>query len=52
MDIFIPFIHENEKNKNNFEQLSLYIDEPIIFEEDFDYQDEDEEETVIILEIM
>lgn len=50
MDIFIPFIYENEEEKNDFEQLSLYVDDPIIMDEDMDSQDEDE--TVIILEIL
>lgn len=50
MDTFIPFIHE-EKEKEEFEQLPLYIDEaaPIIIDED----DEDEDDRgVIILDIL
>jgi len=49
MDIFIPFIYEKkEKEKDNFKQLELYIDEPIYTEYEDDFQDEN----IIILEII
>lgn len=40
MDIFIPFFYEKEKYKENFEQLSLIIDEPFLIEKEDDSQDE------------
>lgn len=50
MDIFIPFFYKKEEYKEDFEQLTLIIDEPFLIKEEDDSKDE--EERVIVLEIM
>ena len=50
MDIFIPFIHDREKQEI-FEPLPLYIDDMPYYEKDEEDEEDDYNRGIIILKI-